>query len=64
MYQSTYQLYQLIYWLSLSRVSVENRSIHWRSVGRYLAVTVCPYVLWVNSQLLLHRQITDTWLTP
>ena len=62
MYQSTYQLYHLIYWLSLSRVSVENRSIYWWRVSRYVAVAVGPHVLWVNSQLILRQQITDTWL--
>ena len=63
MYQSTYQLYPLIYWLSLSRVSVRiGQYNYWWSVSRYVAVTVGPYVLWVNSQLILCRQITDTWL--
>ena len=53
MYQSTYQLY---YWLSLSCVSVENRSrCGWQS-----APMSCGSMV---HNLLLRWQITDTWPT-
>ena len=60
--------YRLIFWLSVSRVSVEYRSsvgevsVKCQSSDSRLSVdmwlVVCPCSLLVNSRLLLHRHIT------